>query len=645
MQALLDEARRRLDAGDPASALRLAERELESARAAGSETATRTAAHLVGECLYATGDISAARRSASEALALSERLGDAAAIAADLNLWAVLEITEGRAEDAIDLLRRSLALREDALGPEHPDTIESLNNLAVAMWRTGAQDAAIAVHEDALGRCERALGEDHRRTAETLNALAVKLESRPETQARARALYERGLRSAELALGRDSDLVARVLANLAVARINAGEPETAGALLERSLELHERHFGPRSRWTAYVLDSQAELAFAEGRYDDARQAFERAFVIRMNELGPTDRETLDAALGLMNTVTEIAGEARLVASVEELEGLSSGAALDDALALELPLFALHPELVGSFPLGHPDPEQAADQLRRIAERIGNRTAPDSARLALVERADELVQEADGAFLAGDLPAAARALREAISLLEAARGPSDTSLVEPLQRLKLVDRLAGTETEVLPILRRVAAILADAYGEMHPASIRALAEVYCQERREYGPAGGRETATRIEALARDVLGDTSELFGLLQSVMRTARETVPPGTEPEATPLSALREQALVESSRLSDELLADLDDTPWPALDHAYGPAIDTPVHLRLLLADEERVRTDALGLLAASLLHDDSGYSATEPALRFVRRLASDDRVPGRVDLIAFLEAADAGA
>ena len=79
----------------------------------------------------------------NEALAVTQTLGDPEALGADLNLWGILEITEGRTEDAISLLRRSYELREEALGPEHPDTIESLNNLAVAYWRVGAEDEAI----------------------------------------------------------------------------------------------------------------------------------------------------------------------------------------------------------------------------------------------------------------------------------------------------------------------------------------------------------------------------------------------------------------------------------------------------------------------------------------------------------------------
>ncbi len=625
-QALLDEARRRADAGDPSSALRLAQRALESSRSTRSERELAAAAHLVGECLYVKGDVSGARVLAVEALELSESQGDPAMIGADLNLIGVLEITEGRLEDAAGLLRRSLALREEALGPEHPDSIESLNNLAVALWRSGAAEQAIAMHEDALDRCERALGEEHRRTAETLNALAVKLEARPETRPRSREVYERALVAAEAALGADAELVARLLTNVAGARIQAGDLESAGPLLERSLELHERHFGPSSRWTAHVLASQAIHAEELGRHEDARRAYARAFVIRAHELGPDADETLDAVRGLIGVLVQT--------GTDEDRNL--------AAALYMPLVAFDPEFAATFPGGaSPDPARAREQLLHIADRLGREHTPDDARAEALGRVGGLTERADRAYLDGDLVESARLLREAISVGETALGETDTALVELLERLRRILRLTGHEADVLPILRRIAAIYAEAYGELHPLAIRALAEVYWQERREYGPAGGTETAAHIESLAREAIGDKGPLGQLLQRVFAVARESVPPGTQRDEVPLSARREQVLAAPDPLVDELLPDLDGVLWALLDHAYGPALDTPLHLRLLLASDDRVRGDSLDLIAASLLHQETIYPATIPAARFMRRLGEDARVPGREQLLDFLELA----
>jgi tetratricopeptide (TPR) repeat protein len=363
---LLDEARRRLDAGDPRSAYGLAENALEASRVSHSPEMQWRAAHLAGEALFVMGDITRARVLAGEALRLSQSSGDADALGSDLNLLGVIEIVEERPDEAVFLLRRSYDLRTEACGPDSSGAIESLSNLAFAMWRTGEEEEALELQQEALRRCERSLGENHPRTAETLASLAVRLGTRPESRKRARMLHERALASGEAAQGPDSALVARLLANVAVARIDDGDLESAGPPLERALELHERHFGPNSRWTGYVVQAQGEYAYEQGRYDDARAAFERALVRRVRELGPARRETLDTAMALLKTLKEIAGHDRS-ADPDPME---------EATALESVLPALDPDQADVPADRGLDPAQAADELQRIAERIESRTAAD-----------------------------------------------------------------------------------------------------------------------------------------------------------------------------------------------------------------------------------------------------------------------------
>jgi tetratricopeptide (TPR) repeat protein len=63
--------------------------------------------------------------------------------------------------EAKALLERALAIREKALGPEHPDVATSLNNLALVHHATGGYEEAKALHERALVINEKALGPEH----------------------------------------------------------------------------------------------------------------------------------------------------------------------------------------------------------------------------------------------------------------------------------------------------------------------------------------------------------------------------------------------------------------------------------------------------------------------------------------------------
>ena len=80
---------------------------------------------------------------------------------------------------ALPYSRRALAIRERVLGPEHPDTAQSLNNLGYLLGSQGDLAGARPYYERALAIWERVLGPEHptasqeAATAQSLNNLGV----------------------------------------------------------------------------------------------------------------------------------------------------------------------------------------------------------------------------------------------------------------------------------------------------------------------------------------------------------------------------------------------------------------------------------------------------------------------------------------
>ena len=77
--------------------------------------------------------------------------------------------------------RKALDLREQSLKPDHPRIAESLNNVAVLLFRQGHLAEAEALEHKALQIIERdpdALGKPGERLLSVLNSLAAILESR-----------------------------------------------------------------------------------------------------------------------------------------------------------------------------------------------------------------------------------------------------------------------------------------------------------------------------------------------------------------------------------------------------------------------------------------------------------------------------------
>jgi len=68
-----------------------------------------------------------------------------------------------------------------------------------------------------------------------------------------------------------------------------------------------------------------------------------------------------------------------------------------------------------------------------------------------------------------------------------------------------------------------------------------------------------------------------------------------------------------------------IEDTHWASLQHAYGPAADTPLRLVQLLDESPEVQAEALGQLDMSVLHQGSLYSATPQAALFIAAILDD--------------------
>jgi CHAT domain-containing protein len=108
-----------------------------------------------------------------------------------------------------------LAIREKALGPDHPNVAMSLNSLAELYRSQGRYTDAEPLYQRSLDILEGALSRDHPDVGTALNNLAALYQSQGR-YADAEHLYQRSLDILERALGPDHPAVAKSLNNLAL---------------------------------------------------------------------------------------------------------------------------------------------------------------------------------------------------------------------------------------------------------------------------------------------------------------------------------------------------------------------------------------------------------------------------------------------
>jgi tetratricopeptide (TPR) repeat protein len=197
----------------------------------------------------------------------------------------------GRAAEAIPLLEQTVADRERVLGPDHPDTLKSRDNLAIAYQMTGRAADAIPLHEQTLTDRERVLGLDHPDNLKSRNNLAEAYRQAGR-YTEAIPLHQQTLADRERVLGPDDPSTLRSRNNLAIAYQVAGRAAEALPLFEQTLTDRERVLGPDHPDT---LGSRDNLAIA---YQDAGQAaeaiplHEQALAAFERVLGPDHPDTL-----------------------------------------------------------------------------------------------------------------------------------------------------------------------------------------------------------------------------------------------------------------------------------------------------------------------------------------------------------------
>lgn len=147
--------------------------------AVAAESATWERHMQAATAAYREGELPKAERSLLAALRRAEEFGSQdLRLAATLNNLGVLYYAEGKYTKAEPLHRRALAIREQALGPTHPDVAQTLNNLAGVYGAEGRLAEAETLYRRCLSIREMTLGENDPEVAKTLENYAELLRAR-----------------------------------------------------------------------------------------------------------------------------------------------------------------------------------------------------------------------------------------------------------------------------------------------------------------------------------------------------------------------------------------------------------------------------------------------------------------------------------
>ncbi|MCO5994976.1 tetratricopeptide repeat protein [Actinoallomurus rhizosphaericola] len=198
---------------------------------------------------------------------------------------------QGRYQLAEKASRQALTANTEQLGPDHPDTLTSQNNLALALSDLGRLEEAEAEHRAVLDARIRVLGPEHPNTLTSRGNLAVVLSELgrlEEAEAEHRAVLNARIR----VLGPEHPDTLTSRNNLALVLSELGRLEEAEAEHRAELEACIRVLGPEHPNTLTSRGNLALVLSELGRLEEAEAEHRAVLDARIRVLGPEHPNTL-----------------------------------------------------------------------------------------------------------------------------------------------------------------------------------------------------------------------------------------------------------------------------------------------------------------------------------------------------------------
>ncbi len=187
-------------------------------------------------------------------------------------------------------LSKALDIRQGLFGEEHPETAESLHNLALLYWNLGMYDKAEPLYIKAHGIREKLLGSEHPDTIVNLHHLGIMYWNQGDFE-RAEALFLQTKKLFEKVMGDDHANIAAACIGLGELYSQQGKFELAEPLFLQGLQLYEKVRDAEHPDIALSLNELAIMYTDQGLYAKAEPLHSRALHIREKVLGEKHPDT------------------------------------------------------------------------------------------------------------------------------------------------------------------------------------------------------------------------------------------------------------------------------------------------------------------------------------------------------------------
>ena len=268
----------------------------------------------LGRCFYISGKYVEAEEMLRQTLVLDKEVSGPEhpeMLASMYNLALVLS-GQGKYVEAEEMHRQTLELRKKVSGPEHPHTLTSMSELATVLSRQGKYVEAEEMHRQTLELRKKVLGPEHPDALTSMSALATALR-RQGKYIEAEEMHRQTLELRKKVSGPEHPHTLTSMSELATALSGQGKYVEAEEMHRQTLELDKKVFGPEH---PHTLTSMGELATAlsgQGKYVEAEEMYRQTLELRKKVSGPEHPHTL---MSMNWLATALSGQGKYVEAEE-----------------------------------------------------------------------------------------------------------------------------------------------------------------------------------------------------------------------------------------------------------------------------------------------------------------------------------------
>jgi non-specific serine/threonine protein kinase/serine/threonine-protein kinase len=211
---------------------------------------------------------------------------------------------EGQLAEAEKRLRSILDAQRRVLGPNHPDTVKTMVGIAAITYKEGRFKEAEKLQRELLELERHMPVRDEGLEAHTMNNLATNLNSEGR-YAESEQLFAQTVELERRLFGPEHPITLESMSVMVRTLISEAKYPEAEKLARQTLEIQRRVLGPDHRDTQWTNFNLAVALREDGHPEKAEPLFRETLAVWEKKFGPEDSDTLRAVQDLAVTLDEL----------------------------------------------------------------------------------------------------------------------------------------------------------------------------------------------------------------------------------------------------------------------------------------------------------------------------------------------------